>query len=151
MKIHLIGRTKLFIFVFYFFRCVECNRIFTTTFDLERHMKLHQRIGGLKSRSIPCDICHKLYASADSLQRHKKVHANNLTENKLHNQFIADNFDLSCDLCSNTFTTFYEARQHYKEVHNEEKGYLKCCRTKLRSAADIREHIKTHLHPETFT
>lgn len=129
---------------------MECDRIFSTTFELDRHVQRHKQIGGYKARSIPCDICKKLFASQDGLQRHKKLHTKDLTENKVHNQFIADNFDLSCDLCANTFTTFYEARQHYKECHNEEKGYVKCCRTKLRSAADIREHIKTHLNPETF-
>lgn len=129
---------------------MECDRIYTTTFELERHMKRHKQIGGHKARNIPCDICKKLFSSQDGLQRHKKLHTNDSTENELHNQFIADNFDLSCDLCNNTFTTFYEIRQHYKDCHNGEKGYVKCCRTKLRSLADIREHIKTHLNPEEF-
>lgn len=113
-------------------------------------MKRHERIGGHTARNISCDICKKLFASHDGLQRHKKIHTNNSTEDKLHNQFIADNFDMSCDLCNGTFTSFYETRQHYKECHNEEKGYVKCCRAKLRSFADIRDHIKKHLNPETF-
>lgn len=103
-----------------------------------------------KEKNIPCDICRKMFSTQDCLQRHKHRHTNDSTENKLYDQFIADNFDMSCDLCDATFIAFHDARRHYKECHNEEKGWIKCCGTKLRLLSLVRDHIKKHLNPELF-
>lgn len=102
----------------FIFRCMECERMYTTTFELERH---------------------------------KKRHANKSTEDEVYEQFMADNFDMSCDLCENvSFTSIHAAKRHYKECHNGEKGYVKCCSKKLKAPGEIREHIKKHLNPDTF-
>lgn len=98
-------------------------------------------------------MCNRLYATQDALQRHKQQHdtnSNDSNNNQLYDQFIADNFDMSCDLCTAVFTTIYDARLHYKECHNDDKGYVKCCHRKLRSRMHIRDHIENHLNFESL-
>lgn len=81
-----------------------------------------------------------------------KRHAKNAAEDKVLKQFMADYFDMTCDLCEDmSFATFNAARRHYKEVHNEQKGYVRCCKKKLCSVREIREHVKRHLSPDFFT
>lgn len=99
-----------------------------------------------KREKNQCDICNETFLSQRKLLFHKKQHE----KNQLYDEFIAENFDLSCDLCDAEFTSFNDARQHYKASHNEDKGYLKCCGMKYRSFSLIRDHIKKHLNPESF-
>lgn len=33
---------------------------------------------------------------------------------------------MGCDHCDAIFTTFHDARRHYKEMHDDKKGYIKC-------------------------
>lgn len=70
--------------------------------------------------------------------------------NSQHDKFMAENFDMKCDFCDAVFNAFVEARVHYREYHNDERGYLKCCTSKLRSLATIKDHIESHLNPELF-
>lgn len=58
---------------------------------------------------------------------------------------------MSCDLCSAVFTTFYEARRHYRDLHAMKKGYIKCCDTKLNEFWLVIDHINSHLNPQVFT
>lgn len=105
-------------------------------------MKLHSEI-------FICDICTKTFASKRCLREHMKIHGQaKLPE--LYGQFIKDNFDMSCDQCDTVFTSFYDARCHYKEFHNVNKGYIKCCKIKLRKLCAVTNHIESHLNPAKF-
>lgn len=68
----------------------------------------------------------------------------------LYTQFMAENFDMTCDLCDTNFTSYYNARCHYKDAHNMTRGYVKCCNMKLRSQPNVNEHINSHLNPNLF-
>lgn len=81
------------------------------------------------------------------MQLHEK---NNVTEDEQHVKFIAENFDMKCDFCDTVFTAFYDAKHHYKQFHGEDKGYLKCCNVKLTHLWMMRDHIQSHLNPESF-
>lgn len=95
--------------------------------------------------------CGRVYSTMLLLERHKIRHTNDSAEVKLHKQFMADYFDMSCDRCENIFTSLEVAKRHYKECHNGEIGYVKCCRIKHRTPAAVRDHIRGHLNPDTFT
>lgn len=110
----------------------------------------HQEIELDKEKAIQCDICNEMFHSQRKLAFHKKSHEKDPYDKELYDQFIAENFDMKCDQCDEKFSTFDDARRHYKECHNEEKGWIKCCGKKLRSLLLIRDHIKKHLNPEQF-
>lgn len=58
--------------------------------------------------------------------------------------------DLTCDSCEATFVSLGEARRHYLQAHNIRKGYIKCCKIRLKTRGHIIEHIQWHINPETF-
>lgn len=58
--------------------------------------------------------------------------------------------DLSCDFCEAIFVSFGEAKRHYLQLHNTRRGYIKCCKKRLRTRGHIIEHIQWHVNPETF-
>lgn len=98
-----------------------------------------------------CDICDKNLRTSSGLKTHMELHANKRNaEDKKYKNFIAENFDMSCDQCSHIFSSFYEARKHYKDIHDYDSGYIKCCNKKLGQNSLIIEHIKIHFNPETF-
>lgn len=117
---------------------------------LAQHIVGHREIEiKPKQKLIQCDVCKKSFSKLKNLQLHKKVHKNDPPDREMYDQFIADNFDMSCDQCDAKFTAFHDARQHYKDKHDEDNGYLKCCGKKLRKLWIIRDHINTHLFSES--
>lgn len=72
------------------------------------------------------------------------------TDTDAHTQFIAENFDMTCDRCDAVFISFIQARKHYKDAHDDKKGYIKCCNVKLREKWIITDHINSHLNPGNF-
>lgn len=133
-------------------RCTECDRSYCSVRELNKHIQRHSEAANRKVKSLPCDICLKLFASKPSLDRHKQRHDDRKKseEGQQHDKFIADNFDMTCDRCDAVFSAFHDARRHYKESHGDEKGYIKCCNVKLRELWLVRDHIKSHLNPESF-
>lgn len=101
-----------------------------------------------------CDICKKTYTSKIYLSKHLKWHTdgrNRSADNEQYKNFITDNFDMSCDQCNDVvFTTFHDAKRHYRDVHNEKKGYIKCCDQKLNQLWLVIDHIRSHLEPQCF-
>lgn len=59
-------------------------------------------------------------------------------------------FDLTCEHCPATFTSFYDARHHYVSLHNISPGYVRCCTVKLRSRFEVMRHLTRHLDPEKY-
>lgn len=114
-------------------------------------MKLHLQVNTKpKEKCVQCDVCEKAFTDLRGLKNHKKSHENDTQDVDMYNRFIAENFDMSCDQCDAKFTALYEACQHYREKHNEKKGYIKCCGEKLRKLWIIHDHINKHLNPDFF-
>ncbi|XP_055317609.1 transcription factor grauzone-like isoform X2 [Sitodiplosis mosellana] len=104
-----------------------------------------------RKKNLACKICSKSFTSKQSLLLHRRAHKeNDESKDGLYLKFIADHFDMKCDFCETVFRGYYEAREHYKEAHNEDKGYIKCCNVKLRERYLVKDHIKSHLEPEVF-
>lgn len=119
-----------------------------TKYSLDVHMQGHEDT--MQGKRFQCALCKKTFTKATNLQIHKRTHKNEPPEREMHYRFMADHFDMSCDQCDATFTTFHDARQHYKDKHNEVNGYIKCCAEKLRTFPAVRDHINAHLIPEMF-
>lgn len=120
-------------------RCTECGRSCASKQSLAYHT--------VRSHKTEIKSIEKLTQSNET---HTQLNQNDQPYSKLHEQFIADNFDMSCDQCDAKFTKFYEAREHYKDAHNENNGYIKCCGKKLNKLSLIRDHINTHLCSATI-
>ena len=135
----------------FFSRCIECDRILPSKIELRNHMQRHKDIAAGQTKKFQCDICpFKKFRSQTGLKEHIERHKNDPRDSKIYEQFIADNFDMKCDRCDVIFTVVQEAPRHYKEIHNKTRGYVKCCGMKLRTVPDVRQHIDSHLRPETF-
>lgn len=59
-------------------------------------------------------------------------------------------FDLKCDECPIEFQTLNEAQVHYMNVHNNNRGYIKCCDVRLREDCMVKEHIAYHKNPAAY-
>lgn len=136
------------------YRCDVCDKLFSSRYGRKKHMKNHfsdtdpTRI----QKFLSCDICMKKFTTKIGLNRHLDGHSieGTNTGNDPHTRFIAENFDMTCDLCEAVFISFHDARNHYRDVHKEKKGYIKCCQMKLREIWIITDHINSHLNPNNF-
>lgn len=141
--------TTLTCWIVFIIRCTQCDKVYHAIHALRSHMKVHTET--LEKRLLVCDICKKPFTSKVGLKRHLRWHTDGTkSENEQYNRFIAENFDMSCDHCETVFISFHDARRHYKEIHNEKKGYLKCCNIKLRELWILTDHISSHLNPSNF-
>lgn len=57
--------------------------------------------------------------------------------------------DMRCEVCHIELTDLQHAHDHYPE-HGIEKGYLRCCDTKLSKKCDVLDHLRYHLDPAIF-
>lgn len=128
-------------------KCPECDKVYSSMSSFKHHMETHLGC------TYICDICKKIFKSKIAMKRHLKSHAldeSNTLKDELYNEFIATNFDMSCDHCDAVLISLYESKNHYKECHNNEMGYIKCCNIKFREASIIRDHINFHWNPDSF-
>lgn len=65
-------------------------------------------------------------------------------------EYMLTNFNMGCDGCDVVLESFQHAKSHYESVHNESKGYVRCCEFKLKSLREIYEHITWHQNPDAF-
>lgn len=138
---------------FPFCRCSICDRSYLTLGALKTHMKKHIKPPVKREKQeFICDICLKKFTSKDYLKRHFQWHSQrNKSDDEQYTRFIAENFDLSCDICHFKCATFYEAKRHYKDAHDEKNGYIKCCNLKLHQFWRVTDHINSsHLNPKMF-
>lgn len=119
--------------------------------NLTLHMKIHSKDQKKEEPTLQCDVCTKVFRKKKAMRMHLMRHTKNYNplEEQYH-KFMIENFDMKCDQCDYNFTTFYNARNHYKEKHNENNGYLKCCNVKLKTNVFVHDHIKSHLMPDSF-
>lgn len=61
-----------------------------------------------------------------------------------------DLLDMSCECCPKVFDSLDEARNHYAAEHNIPKGFIKCCKHKLRTRYEVKEHLAYHSDPERY-
>lgn len=84
-------------------------------------------------------------------QRHRKRSRQSTTAKQKKNEFeklFSENmhrFDMLCDLCPKSFHSFDEAKTHYAIVHNNRRGYIKCCNLKFFYRCNILKHLYFHL------
>lgn len=101
-----------------------CKETFSSKWFLEKHLSRHTKNG----------------LFSPSLDRIPEAYKN----------FMVENFDMTCDHCDTMFSSLYEARFHYKDRHNDDMGYIKCCKAKFQKLFRIVDHINSHWNPDRF-
>lgn len=135
-----------------FFRCNDCGKVYHALHALNEHIKRHHA-KQIEKQSFICDVCKKTFISKVGIKRHLQTHSETTettkTDDEQYIKFITglvfshflpitflfyikiilnlfkENFDMSCDHCEAVFNTFHDARRHYKQFHNDDKGYIK--------------------------
>lgn len=102
-----------------------------------------------------CHICQKSFSSKILLKKHVESHTkntNNSSDNipEHYKKFITENFDMTCDHCGLVLTSLRNARFHYRESHDEDMGYIKCCKIKLNKQYAVLNHINHHFSLSLF-
>ncbi|XP_054729309.1 zinc finger protein 62 homolog [Anastrepha obliqua] len=64
-------------------------------------------------------------------------------------EFIAENTQLSCCLCSVPLKDFYDLKKHFREEHHC-VGYIPCCNNRYLKRTLYVDHLKLHKDPDFF-
>lgn len=73
-----------------------------------------------------------------------------LTQRDEQDELIRQTVSMDCDICFQTSATFEELLTHYKDVHGNSQGYVKCCEKTFKRRYVLLEHVKLHLNPDTY-
>lgn len=70
--------------------------------------------------------------------------------NKDNDKKIRDFFELQCELCGIKSITFRDVKEHYRIEHNQDRGYVSCCKRKFFRRGTLLDHLSWHLNPNDF-
>ncbi|KAG4078967.1 hypothetical protein HA402_010919 [Bradysia odoriphaga] len=67
-----------------------------------------------------------------------------------HSSLLSKYFNMACDLCDVILSSYRDTNQHYKDVHDLDKGYLICCSKKFFRLQHMLQHCEWHMNPDSF-
>lgn len=108
-------------------KCLECNKIFTSSERLTAHRQRKH----------------------DDNDEPKAPAAHSKTLQHQNDELLRQFMSMFCDLCSAAFSTFEEAVQHHEDAHDV-AGYLMCCGKKFRKKCRAVLHCRWHANPQQF-
>lgn len=73
-----------------------------------------------------------------------------LTQRDEQDELIRQTVSLDCDVCFESYATFEELLVHYKDVHDNANGYVKCCEKTFKRRYVLLEHVKLHINPDQY-
>lgn len=116
------------------FSCNLCDKKFNSKFKLVRHSLIHS-----EARAFACTVCSKTFNRKDHLTNHIRVHN---PEKKL---FTCDRPD-----CRKSYTSLLSYKKH-AALHSAEEGNLQCeiCDQTFASQQEIVYHLKIHTGSRT--
>lgn len=146
------------------FTCARCNESFRTAQELKHHMsslciyskKIQRKRRTWMPISRPynyeCYICKNLYDSLPMIYQHMKVHTEpkchicGYDGNQLDQHLCVEEKYISCEYCSQQYSSTKELLEHLDSVHSEKKMH-KCgrCLESFRMVHLIRiHHMQIH-------
>ena len=117
--------------------CEICERRFSNSYNLKKHMKTHRRSrknsyqNGWKSKPCSCNKCGKMFSTYYNLLRHFKVH----DENERH---------LQCALCHEKFRLVSHLKDHLILVHGRANVCQECGK-QFESIEELDAHRNSHI------
>lgn len=153
------------------FSCDSCDKKFNSKFKLVRHGLIHS-----EARAFACNTCGKTFNRKDHLTNHERVHnpakklytcdrpdcrksyTSLLSYRKHAALHSAEEGDLQCKICNETFATRQEIVYHLKfhtgsrTVKNETDKKFTCdfCQRRFFTAKDVRRHLVVHTGRRDF-
>nr|XP_015929952.2 zinc finger protein draculin [Parasteatoda tepidariorum]XP_015929953.2 zinc finger protein draculin [Parasteatoda tepidariorum]XP_015929954.2 zinc finger protein draculin [Parasteatoda tepidariorum]XP_042906173.1 zinc finger protein draculin [Parasteatoda tepidariorum]XP_042906174.1 zinc finger protein draculin [Parasteatoda tepidariorum] len=114
--------------------CTFCPSQFNQKSNYTRHLRLHIRSDGMKSKKKLkkhiCEVCQETLPSKTALYSHQFAH------------FGKKPF--TCDECNKGFTRQYDLKVHLR-IHTGEKPYTcKICHVDFRQQCNYRRHLRIH-------
>lgn len=67
-----------------------------------------------------------------------------------YSSLLSEYFKMMCDLCGVALSSYRDTKDHYKTIHDHEKGYLVCCSKKFYRLQNMLQHCEWHVNPESF-
>lgn len=146
------------------FRCIECDKSYSSKSKLGAHMKLHS-----KKNIHQCRVCKKIFSYSSYLVEHMKKHnpASGQTK-ELHEcsqcqkkfQFIKSykrhlklhsSKDLfHCDICDKIFTHKYPLKVHIMSHRGIKSHKCDKCNKSFTQKSNLIEHLRTHSKVKPF-
>ncbi|XP_018784771.1 PREDICTED: transcription factor grauzone-like [Bactrocera latifrons] len=104
-----------------------------------------------KASDVDTDLDYNENEDKDEANSVEKVKEKS-SKTREFDAFIAQHFKdkLPCELCGHLSADFTELRTHFREVHNNNKGYVLCCKHKYSQRFHFVEHLQVHLNPQKF-
>ncbi|CAH1786136.1 unnamed protein product [Owenia fusiformis] len=108
------------------YKCMKCNKLFSTPHGLE----VHVRRSHSGKRPFACDICSKTFGHSVSLSQHRTVHSQEKT-------FI-------CKQCGKTFKRSSTLSTHLL-IHSDTRPYpCQYCGKRFHQKSDMKKHTYIH-------
>jgi len=104
--------------------CVTCDKAFTTSQKLERHLRTHK-----SDKKHKCEVCRKEFSLEENLESHYNVH------------FALKLF--KCEHCQNEFFTQTGLNTHQKQLHGETHHRCSTCEFVARTSLELEIHTET--------
>lgn len=111
--------------------CDICNKMFTASSHLRRHMRAHTGI-----RPYRCDVCGRCFPSTQNMKRHVMTH----TGEKPH----------QCPVCEKPFLSQENMIRHQR-THTKEKPYTcTLCERSFAHSTSLKDHKLLHTGEKSF-
>ncbi|XP_061181836.1 zinc finger protein 107-like [Saccostrea echinata] len=135
-------------------KCKLCEKRFTDTESLEKHMGLHTY-----GRGYNCEVCGKSFSAKSFLKVHMMIHTgerpfvceicnkgfSRSSNLKAHRLTHTKEKPFKCDFCEKVFTHPSNMKKHINSQHSEGRPY-KCeyCDKSYKLSKHLRRHILVH-------
>ena len=111
-------------------RCPVCDAPFTSSTELQAHVKLHE-----SSTESECRSCHSIFATQHTLNAHVQ-HSLRNKENK-------------CCQCGQVFGTVSELKVHLR-IHSAQPYFCSKCDMRFEESSGLNEHIESHINTKRY-
>ncbi|KAG7256038.1 hypothetical protein CRUP_020061 [Coryphaenoides rupestris] len=145
-------------------RCSMCSLVFTTDSQLQRHLRAHEA----NDKPHRCDQCPQSFNVEFNLTLHKSTHTTSdptcpmchkkfsrVASLKAHIMLHEKEENLICGECGDEFVLQSQLSAHSEEHRKELSGVkvftCKACRKELPTAAQLKEHMRSHVRMRTLT
>lgn len=121
------------------FACPKCAETFETLGSLSSH---HNKAHNDLKLPHKCRLCNNQFYRSNELQQHNLIHDMDALASSLYERGQEDGFRC-CSVCSETFLTLSNLKEHWNEYHDTVKNPFSCAYCLVRKTSE--RLIVTHI------